>query len=54
MPMSLVTRAQFWCITLAAIGVGVPFTLLQAWSWRAATQRFDNWDSRDLKEHPST
>jgi hypothetical protein len=50
LPISFITRAGFWWVTLGSIALGVPFTLLQGWGWRASTRRFENWDSLDLDE----
>ena len=49
-PIPFITRAQFCWIILAAVIFGLPLTLLQSWSWRANTRRFENWDSLDLDE----
>ena len=49
-PIPFITRAQFWWITLVAVFLGLPLTLLQSWSWKANTRRFENWDSLDLDE----
>lgn len=50
MPFPLISRAAFWWITLAAAIPGLPLTLLHAWSWKASTRRFENWESLDLEE----
>ena len=49
-PIPFISRAQFSWITLAAVVLGLPFTLLQSWSWQAGTRRFENWESLDLDE----
>jgi hypothetical protein len=49
-PIPFITRAQFWWIILAVVVFGLPLTLLQSWSWKANTRRFENWDSLDLDE----
>ncbi|HEX4144046.1 MAG TPA: permease prefix domain 1-containing protein [Pirellulales bacterium] len=54
LPVSLITRAGFWSVTLGAMALGLPFTLLQGWSWRASVRRLESWDSLDLDEaHPT-
>jgi hypothetical protein len=45
-----VTPVQFWCVFLGASLLGLPLTFIQARDWRAATRRFDNWESLDLNE----
>lgn len=49
-PIPFITRAQFWWITMSAVVLGLPLTLLVSWSWKATTRRFENWDSLDLDE----
>ena len=47
-PIPFITR--FWWIPPVAVVFGLYSTLLQSWGWKAATRRFENWDSLDLDE----
>lgn len=48
--MPIVTPREFVWI-LAGISIAaVPLALLHAWSWRATTRRFENWESLDVDE----
>lgn len=49
-PISFITRAQFWWITLGAVILGVYCTLLQSWSWHSSMRRFENWESLDIED----
>ncbi len=42
-----------WGISAVAALIALPFTFQQARCWRAATRRFDDWESLDLDE-PTT
>jgi hypothetical protein len=46
----LLPASLLWGISLAAAAACLPLTLMQALSWRAATRRFDDWESLDLDE----
>lgn len=50
LPIPLITGARFGWITLAALVAGALFTLWQSWNWKAATRRFEQWESLDLDE----
>jgi hypothetical protein len=50
-PVSFITRAQFWGITAAAIALGPLFMLKHAVDRKASARRFENWESLDLDEH---
>jgi len=49
-PIPLITREFFWWITVGAAVLAVPFTMLQAWSWKASTRRVEDWDSLEFDE----
>ena len=42
LPVSFITRAWFWWITLGAMALGPLLTLLQGWNWKARMRRFEN------------
>ncbi len=49
-PISFITRAQFWWITLGAVVLGVPYTLFQSRNWNTSMRRFENWESLDIED----